>query len=78
MAVNADRQESDLDTVPQETLALWQNTATWGGSARRENAEGDQKPIEFWWYVMLAVLVVGVMESLLGNRHLAVEGSDKD
>jgi hypothetical protein len=77
VAVNADRQESDLDIVPQETLTLWENTAHGVGSSG-EGAEGDRKPREFWWYVMLAVLAVGIAESLLGNRHLAVEGSDKD
>jgi hypothetical protein len=77
VAVNPDRQESDLDIVPQETLSLWENTAHGVGSSG-EGVEGDRKPKEFWWYVMLAVLAVGVAESLLGNRHLAVEGSDKD
>ena len=77
VAVNPDRQESDLEIIPQDTLALWENTAHGAGGAS-ENAEGVQKPKEFWWYLMLAVLVVGIMESLLGNRHLAVQGSDKD
>jgi hypothetical protein len=77
VAVNPDRQESDLEIVPQETLTLWENTAHGVGSAS-EGGDADRKPKEFWWYVMLAVLVVGIAESLLGNRHLAVEGSDKD
>ena len=77
VAVNPDRQESDLEIIPQETLTLWENTAHGAGGAS-ENAECVQKPKEFWWYLMLAVLVVGIMESLLGNRHLAVQGSDKD
>ena len=77
VAVNPDRQESDLEVVPQETLALWENTAH-GAGGTSEGGDGTRKPREFWWYVMLAVLAVGVMESLLGNRHLAVQGSDKD
>jgi len=77
VAVNPDRQESDLEVIPQDTLALWQNTAHGAGTGA-EGGDGAQKPREFWWYVMLAVLAVGVMESLLGNRHLAVQGSDKD
>jgi hypothetical protein len=40
-----------------------------------EGGDGERKPHEFWWYVMLAVLAVGVAESLLGNQHLAVEGA---
>jgi len=77
VAVNPDRQESDLEIIPQETLTLWENTAHGVGSAT-EGGDADKKPREFWWYVMLAVLAVGIAESLLGNRHLAVEGSDKD
>ena len=77
VAVNPDRQESDLEIIPQDTLTLWENTAHGAGSGA-EGGEGSQKPREYWWYMMLAVLVVGVMESLLGNRHLAVQGSDKD
>jgi hypothetical protein len=26
--------------------------------------------MEFWWYVLIAVLALAVAESLLGNRHL--------
>lgn len=76
VAVNPDRQESDLDIVPQETLALWENTAH-GVAEAGSGGEAERKPKEIWWYVMLAVLAVGVAESLLGNRHLAVE-SEKE
>src|SRR5579864_1521620 len=74
VAVNPDRQESDLDVIPQETLALWENTAH-GVSDAGAAGDAERKPHEYWWYVMLAVLAVGIAESLLGNRHLAVEGS---
>jgi len=77
VAVNPDRQESDLELIPQETLTLWENTAHGVGSAG-EGGDADRKLKEFWWYLMLAVLAVGVAESLLGNRHLAIEGSGKD
>ena len=45
-----------------------------GRGARGAGGDAERKPREFWWYVMLAVLAVGVAESLLGNRHLAVKG----
>ena len=77
VAVNPDRQESDLDVIPQETLALWENTAH-GVAEAGAAGDAEHNPREFWWYVMLAVLAVGIAESLLGNRHLAVEGIDKD
>jgi len=72
VAVNADRRESDLTPVPQETLSLWQNTAE-GSSAAGGAVEGQQKPLSVWWYVMLVVLALAVAESLLGNRYLSVD-----
>ena len=75
VAVNADRHESDLEVISPETLALWQNSAretrTAAGSSAGETPES--KPVEYWWYVLLAVFVLAVAESLLGNRHLAVD-----
>jgi hypothetical protein len=72
IAVNADRQESDLEIIPGETLALWQRTAEAAGPSGEE-AEAARKPFELWWYLMIAVLVVAIAESLIGNRHLSVE-----
>ena len=68
-----DRQETDLDTVPQETLTLWENTAHGVGTRRAEAADDTQQAGQFWWYVMLAVLALAVAESLLGNQHLSVD-----
>jgi hypothetical protein len=73
VAVNADRHESDLTPAPQETLSLWQNTANGNAGAGGAAQETDRKPLSLWWYVMLAVLALAVAESLLGNRHLAVD-----
>jgi hypothetical protein len=73
VAVNPDRRESDFAVLPPETLALWQNT----GQGSRAQAAGDtesvRKPFDFWWYVMILVLALGVLESLVGNRHLAID-----
>jgi hypothetical protein len=72
IAVNADRHESDLTPVPPDSLSLWQNTAQ--GAASAETASGEeQKPVSLWWYVMLAVLLLALAESLLGNQHLSVD-----
>jgi hypothetical protein len=72
VAVNTDRQESDLATVPPETLTLWQNTAS-GAPSTGEAGKSERKPLSLWWYVMLAVLALAIAESLLGNRHLSVD-----
>ncbi len=78
VAVNADRRESDLDLIPAETLALWQNTGQGAPASNQavggaSNTEAEKKPNRFWWYVMLAVLALSVAETLVGNRHLAVD-----
>ncbi|MBV9506660.1 MAG: BatA domain-containing protein [Acidobacteriia bacterium] len=73
VAVNTDRHESDLTPAPPETLTLWQNTAQGTAGAGGEGTEGQPKSFSLWWYVMLAVLALAVAESLLGNRHLAVD-----
>jgi hypothetical protein len=72
VAVNADRRESDLTPAAPESLVLWQNTAN-GTAEASGSAAGDQKPLSLWWYVMLAVLALTVVESLLGNQHLSVD-----
>ena len=73
VAVNADRHESDLTPVAQETLSLWQNTANGPSGNTGEAAQNERKPLSLWWYVMLAVLALAVAESLLGNQHLSVD-----
>jgi hypothetical protein len=72
VAVNADRHESDLALAPQETLTLWENTAQ-GSSGAGGTSESGQRDLSLWWYVMIAVLALAVAESLLGNKHLAVD-----
>ncbi len=72
VAVNTDRHESDLELIPAETLALWQNTVR--SSTAPDGGEAPQpKPVSFWWYVMLAVLVTAIAETLVGNRHMHVD-----
>jgi hypothetical protein len=73
VAVNADRHESDLSPVPQDSLSLWQNTAQGTTSGPEGTAGDEQKPVSLWWYVMLAVFLLAVAESLLGNQHLSVD-----
>jgi hypothetical protein len=73
VAVNADRHESDLTPVPQDSLSLWQNTAQGATSDPGGTTGDEQKPVSLWWYVMLAVFLLAVAESLLGNQHLSVD-----
>jgi Aerotolerance regulator N-terminal/von Willebrand factor type A domain len=73
-AVNPDRKESNLEPIPPETLQLWQNTGgtsgtTGGGDAPKQVPQ----TVDLWWYVMILALILAIAESLIGNRHLAVE-----
>jgi hypothetical protein len=71
VAVNADRKESDLDVIPQETLALWQNT----GAAPTGGPAGEQAPRQqsLGWYAMLLLVMAALVESLLASRYLGGE-----
>ncbi|HYW41794.1 MAG TPA: BatA domain-containing protein [Bryobacteraceae bacterium] len=73
VAVNADRHESDLTPASPETLALWQNTSNGTTASGGGTTSEEQKPLSLWWYVMVAVLVLALAESLLGNQHLSVD-----
>jgi hypothetical protein len=76
IAVNADRRESDLQVVPKETLDLWAggNAAEANGAPEKAALDDQQpKPWSFWWYVMLAVTVAVVAESLFAGRYLGVQ-----
>jgi len=75
VAVHADRRESDLTPIPQETLDLWKNTGrgpdapSGDGSA----AENQPRPWSLWRYALLLVLITAIIESVLASRYLSVE-----
>jgi hypothetical protein len=69
LAVNADRQESDLDVLPPETLSVWQAT----GEATRTagvDGEGEKSSFRLWWYVLAAAVAVAIVESVFGQKYL--------
>ncbi|HVO97070.1 MAG TPA: BatA domain-containing protein [Bryobacteraceae bacterium] len=70
LAVHADRRESDLAVIPQETLDLWRAT---GGEQSTPGAPGtnaDKKPWPLWPWFLLLLLLVAMAESLVADRHL--------
>jgi hypothetical protein len=74
LAVHADRRESDLTTIPEETLLLWRNT---GNSAAvmdpAPSAERQTLPWSLWRYALLLVLIAALVESLFASRYLREE-----
>jgi hypothetical protein len=72
LAVHADRRESDLTPISQDTLDLWRATgsdqSTPGASG--QGNEQDKKPWPLWPWLLLLLLVVAMAESLVADRHL--------
>ena len=75
IGVNADRRESNLDLIPDETLALWRGNTSTGAEQASAVSQSQQKqqPYSLWWYLMLLVLGAAIAESLLASRYLATQ-----
>jgi von Willebrand factor type A domain len=75
VGVHADRRESDLTPVPQDTLDLWRNTGR-GPDTPSDNgsaAQNQARPWSLWRYALLLVLITAIIESVLASRYLSVE-----
>jgi hypothetical protein len=75
VAVHADRRESDLTPIPQETLVLWKNTGLGPDtpSADGSSADNQPRPWSLWRYALLLVLITAIIESVFASRYLSVE-----
>jgi hypothetical protein len=75
IAVHADRRESDLTPIPQETLALWKNTGLGPDTPSGDGSAPDTqaRPWSLWRYALLLVLITAIIESVLASRYLSVE-----
>jgi hypothetical protein len=75
VAVHADRRESDLTTIPQETLDLWKNTGRGPDTSSGDGSAADTqaRPWSLWRYALLLVLITAIIESVLASRYLSVE-----
>ncbi len=72
VAANADRRESNFETIPKDTLALWQNTGE--GSAGAQGAPaGESRPSPLWWYVLFVAFVLALAESVVAAGHLSLK-----
>ena len=76
VAVHADRRESDLTPIPQETLDLWKNTGRGPDTPSSQDgsaAQNQPRPWSLWRYALLLVLITAIIESVLASRYLSVE-----
>ena len=73
IAVHADRRESDLATIPAETLTLWRNTGNTAVDAQPASAERQTEAWSLWRYALLLVLAAALVESVFASRYLQQE-----
>jgi hypothetical protein len=75
VAVHADRRESDLTPIPQDTLVLWKNTGLGPDTPSGDGSAADTqaRPWSLWRYALLLVLITAIIESVLASRYLSVE-----
>lgn len=78
-AVNADRRESDLAPLENETLELWKNTGKGDASpSGASTSAGNSPALQNPWRGVLAVLLLIVLaESWLASRYLAESPQDE-
>ncbi len=77
MAVHADRRESDLTTVPEETLALWRNTGNTAAEVQPGAVEHQMRPWSLWRFALMLVLSAALIESVFASRYLMRAGERK-
>jgi len=75
VAVNPDRRESELETIPDDVLKLWSGVV--GGDATavatESAAQASNEVSGVWWWVMLLLLVATLAESILASRYLGTQ-----
>ena len=72
VAANIDPLESDLAKLSQELLDRWKDST--GGEALRTALStdiADTETVELWHWLLLALALVVIGETVLGNMHLA-------
>jgi len=70
VAVHADRRESDLTPIPEQTLALWRNMGEPVPASGKRVVEQPGQPWNMWRYALLLALAAALAESIIANRYL--------
>lgn len=80
IAAHADRRESDLAPIPQETLDLWK--ATGAGDTGGQNAAGSAEQKTTPWslspILLLLLLLVALAESAVANGYLRPQAERRE
>ena len=75
IGVNPDPQESDLEVLPDNVMALWQgspNEKPQAATATETTTSEPTRPYGLWWYLLAFALLAGIAESWLSGRYLGV------
>jgi len=73
IAAHANRKESDLAVIPQETLDLWKRTGSSepvNASGQGTGGEGNTTPWSLSPFILLLLLGVALAESVVADRYL--------
>ena len=73
VATHADRRESDLTVMEQETQDLWSSTGTApevGKEVAKAGLSADSTPWSLAPYILVLLLLVALAESVVANRYL--------
>ncbi len=73
MAVHADRRESNLQAISDETLELWRNTGDTRGQSVGTGEQVTERPWSFWRWVLGLALAAALIESIFAGRYLREE-----
>jgi hypothetical protein len=73
LAVNPDRRESDLKTIPDDVLKLWSGSAGTQPAEETAAATATNNVSSVWWWVMLLLLMAAVVESILASHYLGTQ-----
>jgi hypothetical protein len=76
IGVNADRRESNLELIPEDTLALWRGGPNAAQGAAAAPVQRQTRPYSIWWYIMVLALVAAIAESLLADQYLGARQED--
>lgn len=77
IAVNPDRRESALESIPDDVLKLWSGAAgteaAGSADAAAGQADASNKVSSLWWWVMLVLFVAALAESGLASGYLGTQ-----
>jgi hypothetical protein len=81
VAAHANRKESDLAVIPQETLDLWKGTGSTGpvnASGPGTGGEGNTTPWSLSPFILLLLLGVALAESVIADRYLRPQAQPQE